>query len=140
MRQLHEVETVANGTRLSKFRKFGPTAITRNEVGPKTITHIEAVPEATTRNEANTDGSNLETINHDDMTSSNSTKLNLDSILHDDLAVHAMRFIFTDSSGRLMSFHSFSRSIRPTDCLFHISHGSCYYICIIFTGCKIIAR
>ena len=111
-RQLHEVGTVANDTRFSVFGKFGPKAITCHEVDP-------------------------ETFNHDDMTSGNSTKLDLDSILHDDLTVHTMRFIFTDSSRRLISFHSFSRSMRPTDCLFHISHGSCYNICIILTKSRL---
>jgi hypothetical protein len=54
--------------------------------------------------------------------------------IHADLEKRNMHFIFTDISGRLMTFHSFSRSMHTADCTIHTSHGSCYYIRIIFTG------
>jgi hypothetical protein len=100
------------------------------------MTRNEVDPEAMTRNEVSTYGSGPETINHDDVTSNNSTKLDLVPMLHYkyDLELHNMYFLFTDISGRLVTFHSFSRPMHTTDCSIHISHGSCYYVYIIFTG------
>ena len=60
--------------------------------------------------------------------------INRIQLLHADLEKRNMHFIFTNISGRLLTFHSFSRSMHTADCTIHTSHGSCYYIHIIFTG------